>query len=124
MQDKYDQLIKDHLNQLPNEKYIFEITKCCDYSTFVMVNRRGSTLLDLYKEVSNWFECRTIRRLYLVGPTGEDINIPVTNIIELKSYISSNPTLFVPIYPIPNWVVYRIYLDDGHSHTEECDDQK
>jgi hypothetical protein len=124
MQDKYDQLIIDHLKQLPNEKYIFEITKCCNYSTLVMVNKRGTSILDLYKEVSNWFECRTIRRLYLVGPTGEEITIPVTNVIELKEYIISNPTLFVPIYPIPNWVMYRIYLDDGHIHTEEPDDQK
>jgi hypothetical protein len=87
MQDKYDQLIIDHLKQLPNEKYIFEITKCCNYSTLVMVNKRGTSILDLYKEVSNWFECRTIRRLYLVSPTGEEMPIPVTNVIELKSFI-------------------------------------
>ena len=125
MQDKYDQLIKDYLKQLPNEKYIFEITKCCNYSTLVMVNRRGTSLLDLYKEVSNWFECRSIKELYLLGPSGEHVAIPVTNVVEIRDYILFNPTLFVPTYPIPNWVVYRIHLDDGHSHvhTEECKDQ-
>lgn len=122
-QEKYNQLMSDFFKQLPNEKYIFEITKCCGYSTFVIVNKRG-TLIDLYKEVSNWFECRTINQLYLRAPANNVVTIPVTDVINIKDYIKANSQLFVPIYPVPNWVVYRIYLDDGHSHTEECDVQK
>ena len=79
-QDKYDEHLGNLIKQLPNSKYIFEVTKCCNYSTFVLVNKRA-TLLDLYKEVD---------------------------------YIYSQH--MKPIYPVPNNVVYRIYLDDGHSH--------
>ena len=124
MQDKYDQAVSGFLKQLPNEKFIFEITKCCNYSTFVMVNKRGTSLIDLYAEVSNWFESRTIRKLYLLTSAGEEVIIPVTTVISINDYIKANQHLFVPIYPIPNWVVYRIYLDDGHTHTEDCDIQK
>ena len=125
MQDKYDQLVKDHLRQLPSEKYIFEVTKCCNYSTLVMVNK-GCSLLSLYEEVSNWFECRHMKSLYILSEDGNKILIPPTSVVSLKDYIKSNPSKFVPIYPIPNWVVYRIYLDDGHDHchTEECTPQK
>lgn len=118
-QEKYDTKLNDLFRQFPNNKYVFEITKCCNYSTFVLVNKQG-TLLDLYKEVSIWFECRTLNKLYLKSPNDEMISIPMTDIISIKEYIRTKQTLFTPIYPIPNWVVYRIYLDDGHTHTDEC----
>lgn len=123
IQDEYDDRLTDLIKQLPNTKYVFEVTKCCNYSTFVLVNKRG-TLLDLYKEVSIWFECRTIQQLYLLTPDGDEVSIPMTDVYSIKDYIQANISLFAPIYPIPNWVVYRIYLDDGHTHTEECTTQK
>ena len=122
-QENYNDKLTDLIRQFPNNKYVFEITKCCNYSTFVLVNKRG-TLVDLYKEVSNWFECRTVQQLYLKSPAGGLITIPMTDIISIKDYIRDNQPMFTPIYPVPNWVVYRIYLDDGHSHTEECNSQK
>ena len=120
IQDVYDEHFSSFLKQLPNEKYVFEVTKCCNYSTFVMVNKRG-TLLDLYKEVSNWFECKTVKALYLLDDEEEHrTTIPMTDVVSIKDFTNA----LRPIYPVPNWVVYRIYLDDGHSHTEECTTQK
>lgn len=122
IQDVYDEHFSSFLKQLPNEKYVFEVTKCCNYSTFVLVNKRG-TLLDLYKEVSNWFECKTVKALYLLDDEEEHrTTIPMTDVVSIKDFISTNALR--PIYPVPNWVVYRIYLDDGHLHTEECTTQK
>ena len=116
IQDVYDEHFSSFLKQLPNEKYVFEVTKCCNYSTFVMVDKRG-TLLDLYKEVSNWFECKTVKALYLLDDEEEHRRtIPMTGVVSIKDFISTNALR--PIYPVPNWVVYRIYLDDGHLHTE------
>jgi hypothetical protein len=114
LQDKYDQHLGNLIKQLPNTKYILEVTKCCNYSTFVLVNKRAS-LLDLYKEVSIWFECKTMNELYIISvETGEKQTIPMTDVIQLKDFI--NDKRMKPIYPVPNNVVYRIYLDDGHSH--------
>jgi hypothetical protein len=112
LQDKCDQHLGNLIKQLPNSKYILEITKCCNYSTFVLVNKRA-TLLDLYKEVSIWFECKTIKELYIVS-NNEKQTIPITDMVQLKDYIYSQH--MKPIYPVPNMVVYRIYLDDGHTH--------
>ena len=113
LQDKYDQHLGNLIKQLPNAKYILEVTKCCNYSTFVLVNKRA-TLLDLYKEVSIWFECKTIKELYIVSETGEKHTIPMTDVVQLKDFICDQHMR--PIYPVPNNVVYRIYLEDGHSH--------
>ena len=30
-----------------------------------------------------------------------------------------DPLFFVPIYPLPAKVVYRVYFDDGHIHTHD-----
>lgn len=114
LQDKYDEHLGHLIKQFPNTKYTFEVTKCCNYSTFVLVNKRA-TLLELYKEVSIWFECKTIKELYIISVgTGEKQTIPMTDMIQLKDYIYSQN--MKPIYPVPNNVVYRIYLDDGHTH--------
>jgi hypothetical protein len=113
LQDKYDQHLGNLIKQLPNMKYTFEVTKCCNYSTFVIVNKRA-TLLDLYKEVSIWFECKTMNELYIYTETNEKQTIPMTDMVQLKDFI--NGQRMKPIYPVPNNVVYRIYLDDGHSH--------
>jgi len=116
-QTKYDTLLIDYMKQLNNKKYLFEITKCCDYSTIVAVNK-DATLIDIYKEVSMWFECCNIQELYTVSNiTNEKRRIPVSATVPIKQYLEVQPReFFQPIYPVPNNVVYRLYLDDGH-HT-------
>jgi hypothetical protein len=114
LQSIYDAHMKDLIRQLPNAKYTFEVTKCCNYSTFVLVNKQGS-LLDLYKEVSIWFGCKNICQLFVRTETGETQMIPMTDVVSIRDYIhSQDRSLFTPIYPVPIQVVYRIYLDDGH----------
>jgi hypothetical protein len=121
LQDKYDTHLHNLITRLPNAMYTFEVTKCCGYSTFVLVNKRG-TLLDLYKEVSLWFECKTLHELYIVSnETNEKKTIPITEMVTIKDYIREFQRIFfVPLYPIPNNIVYKIYLDDGHCHNHEC----
>ena len=36
----------------------------------------------------------------------------------IKDLILNNPTFFKPVYPLPNKVVYKIYIDDGCSHAD------
>lgn len=113
---KYNQLWSDFTNHLPNSNYIFEVTKCCNYSTFVLCSKKG-TLIDLYSAVSRHFECPDIKQLYILNvTTNEKITIPVTDNKKIREFIINNVALFKPIYPVPHPVVYRIYLDDGHVH--------
>ena len=40
--------------------YIFEVSKICGYSEFVLINKDES-VLDFYKSVSHQFQCRDIK---------------------------------------------------------------
>ena len=120
-EEQFDNLSK----QLLNYNYIFEVTKCCGYSTFVLVNKKGS-LLDIYKAISIHFECPNILSLYVINEmTRERITIPITDNVRISEYIpKQNRSFFMPIYPIPKPVVIRIYLDDGHCHEHNQQSQQ
>lgn len=117
LQEKYDTHQQHLIKRLSDTMYTFEVTKCCGYSTFVLVNKSG-TLLDLYKEVSLWFQCKTVKELFVLSNvTNEKITIPMTQMVSIKDYIyECQRPFFTPIYQVPNNIVYKIYLDDGHKH--------
>ena len=104
-------------SSIKNSKYIIEVTKTCGYSDFILMYK-DNTLLDLYKNISLQFECRDIKQLFILNETTlERINIPITEKITLRQYISeNNNTTLKPLYPVECPVVYRIYFDDGHHH--------
>ena len=104
-------------SNIKNYSYIIEVTKTCGYSEFILICK-DNTLLDLYKHISLHFECKNIKKLYVLNEeTQEIIIIPVTEKITLRQYIvENNNTSLKPIYPIPCHIVYRIYFDDGHHN--------
>jgi len=115
--------LDQHTKNLPNQNYIIEITKCCEYGEFVIIDK-NATLLELYDKVSKQFECRDIKSLYITQqlpavPNVPNVKIclPMTSLIKLKEFIATNHELMRPIYGMPSPVVYKIYLDDGHMHT-------
>jgi hypothetical protein len=106
---------------MTQRQYLFEITKCCEYSEFVPTYKTA-TLADLYKTVLNQI-CHT-------GETPVELYTRQNNIVErlvipndpailLRDFINMNHLFFVPIYPLPVTVVYRVYFDDGHIHTHD-----
>ncbi len=104
-------------NNIKNSSYIIEVTKTCGYSDFILMYKDNS-LLDLYKNISLHFECKDIKQLYILNvETNTKINIPITEKITIRQYITeNNNTTLKPIYPMPCNIVYRIYFDDGHHH--------
>jgi hypothetical protein len=118
----YEDQVGNLTKQLFNYNYIFEVTKCCGYSTFVLVGKKG-TLLDIYKAISLHFECPNILSLYVINETTrERKSIPLTDNVRISEYIpKQDRAFFMPIYPIPKPVVFRIYLDDGHFHEHNQD---
>ena len=87
-----------------------------------MLVPKHSSLLDLYSAISSHFECRDIKRVFVKhNNTCEEMNIPITCNLTLKTFITQNQHFFKPVYPVPHHVVYRIYLDDGHTHINEID---
>ena len=118
--DDYTKKMDQYTSSIPNNKYIFEITKLCGYSEFIFINKDES-VLDLYKAISHQFECRDIKSLFLASGINR-YSIPLTNILSLRKFITDAQKdgmlrqFIIPVYQLPTPVVYRIYFDDGHTH--------
>ena len=118
--EDYNGKINEFINSIPNNKYIFEITKLCGYSEFIFINKDES-VLDLYKAISHQFQCRDIKTLFLASGINR-YSIPLTNILSLRKFITDIQKdgylrqFIIPVYQLPAPVVYRIYFDDGHVH--------
>lgn len=118
-QDKYVEFI----NHVFKSTFVFEVTKCCGYSTFVSVYK-NQTIMDLYSNIIHHFGgSLKIKNLFFISPENERIQIPISN-QKLSDFVSSyvicNPIKLVPIYELPKPVVYRIYLDDGSCSEDHC----
>ena len=119
METNYNNKLNEYINYFPGKMFLFEVTKCCNYSTFVFMYK-DETLSDLYKRVSYHFECKDVMSLYIINDANERITVPISALTKIKDYIISNTSgiskNMKPIYPLPLPVVYRIYINDGHCH--------
>ena len=106
---EFDKKINHFISSIPNSRYIFEISKFCGYSEFLIIYK-DEPLTNLYKNVSLQFQCSNIGGLYLTN--SKDKKIPITDMITLREYIIREK--INAHYPLPYQVVYKIYLDDGH----------
>lgn len=117
--NRYNQLVSNHLKEIPGKMFTFELTKCCNYSTLVFLYREDK-VSDLFITVAKHFGCQKLISLYLLDPEGQKVLIPFNSSTLIKDFIfeytQSNNRILKPIYDIPLPVVYRIYLDDGHIH--------
>ena len=119
--DQYNSKLNTYITSMTQRQYLFEITKCCEYSEFVPTYKTA-TLADLYKTVLNQF-CHTGESPCELFTRQNNIVdrfvIPNDPAILLREFINANPLFFVPIYHLPAKVVYRVYFDDGHIHTHD-----
>jgi len=93
--------------------YIFEIEKCCGYTEWISVYKKD-TLEQLYHNLNIQFS-NTNNKLFMMDKNLNKVFIENTNII-IFDFIRNNPLFFTPIYPIPNWIIYKLYLEDGICH--------
>jgi hypothetical protein len=117
-QDKYDEFLRNVFNL----NFVFEVTKCCGYSTFITAYK-NQTIMDLYSNIVNHFGNIQIRELFFISPQNERIQIPISNqklSDFIRSHIVCNPPRLVPVYNLPKPVIYKIYFDDGHCTEEHC----
>jgi len=118
MDNTYHDKLQDYLRNIKENMYTFEVTKCCGYSIFVTIYKT-ETLIDLYSKVMHQFVGIKIKNLYFLTPNGDNLSVPLS-LETMSSFIQNNvacsPQNLIPIYPLPNPVVYRVYLDDGYCH--------
>ena len=113
--NKYNQLLSNHLKELAGRMFIFELTKCCNYSTLVFLYKEDR-ISDLFLQVAKHFGCKQLVSLYILDPEGNKQMIPFNSNTLIKEFIFEKQNVFKPVYDIPLPVVYRIYIDDGHHH--------
>jgi len=112
----------EYSQSLRANSFIFEVTKNCGYSMFVIVYKEES-LLDLYKRVSLQFGVMEIRELYYINKNNNrKMLMPLTQLLKVKDFmrelINSTPRIVEPIYPVNCLEVYKLYIDDGYYRTE------
>jgi hypothetical protein len=113
--NKYNNLISSHLKEIPNKMFIFELTKCCNYSTLVFLYKEDM-VSDLFLHAAKHFGCQKLVSLYILDEQGQKMLVPFNSHTTLKEFILNQQNILKPIYDLPLPVVYRIYLDDGHHH--------
>ena len=116
MDNKYQDKLDEHLHNMTNLMFTFEVTKCCGYSTFIAIYKE-ETLLDLYSKVIQHFSLVDLKELFFYAPSGERFRIPLSKqtIYQfVQTLVTGNSANLVPIYSLPRPVVYRLYFDDGH----------
>ena len=121
--DQYNDKFEQFCKRLPNNKYIFELTKLCGHGEFLTIYKK-QTLLDLYKIVSMEFESKDIKELFFLNNcTNEKIRIPITNEMTILQFIfnhnNGSNQIISPVYPVPCKIVYKLYFDDGHTHDNQ-----
>lgn len=109
------------LNLIYEHQYIFELRKCCGYKEWVSVYKTMTTE-DLYVNIYRQFKANPNKhppiRLFLLGPSGEKIELERNNTILIRDMILAHPTHFKAVYQMPCRVIYWLYIDDGHCHLD------
>ena len=117
--DKYNELMSNYLKEIPSKMFSFELTKCCNYSTMVFLFKEDK-LSDLFIQVAKHFGCPNLISLYILDSEGQKMLIPFNSSTLVKDFVfehtQANNRILKPIYNVPLPVVYRIYIDDGHTH--------
>ena len=116
MDNQYQEKLNEYTRNMFNIMFIFEVTKCCGYSTFITIYKNQS-LIDLYSIIMNHFGIIEVKELYFISTEQQRVNIPLSrqSVSEfVSSHILCNPIRFAPIYPLPKPTIYRLFLNDGH----------
>ena len=116
--DTYHAKLDEYVSRIHNKNLLVEVTKCCGYSEILPVCKT-CTIHELYTEIHQVFvgsKCI----LYIKSPDGVFSVVPDVN-QPLYAYIIENRVSLLPVYPIPAKVVYRIFVDDGHVHSDAND---
>lgn len=127
--ESFTNKINYYTSRLSSTHRFIEITKCCGYSEIHPILKDAS-LTDLYCEVRRIFQCHQKCELYIkvVDPELRNMSCQCDDILVLRHidpHDAKNTFIQLmgehrvqPIYALPDPVVYRIYLDDGHRHDD------
>lgn len=58
-------------------------------------------------------------QLYATNMIDEKLILPTISDEDpsIKEFLITNKQFFTPVYPLPAKIIYKIYLDDGHTQS-------
>jgi len=113
--NNYYEKSRDFVRLTTSYQYIFEVTKCCGYGEWVSVFKDRS-LSHLYENIKSQFYNIKPSDLCVLNEKGNRLIVPNDSTIAIRDFIRQNQDFFRPIYPVPAYIIYRIYYDDGCCH--------
>jgi hypothetical protein len=102
-----------YFDTLHQNHYIFELTKTCGYSEWVVVHKK-STCAELFTYVGRILQNDKFE-IFVKDMFGNKFVLKGSNYV-LYDMLITNHSFFRPVYPLPQPVVYKLFLDDGHQH--------
>jgi hypothetical protein len=107
---RFKEGFKKYLDNVRNNSYIFELSKCCGYSEIVPTFK-NATCADLYRNIMCQFEIKEENKIKVYATITDASNN--TMVIQndktpIRNIILENASFFKPIYPLPTTVVYKL----------------
>jgi hypothetical protein len=105
---RFKQGFKKYLDNVRNNSYMFEVSKCCGYSEIVPAFK-NATCADLYRNVMCQFEIKQENKIIVFARDASNNTMVVQNdATPIRNFILKNAFFFKPIYPLPTSVVYKL----------------
>ena len=105
---RFKQGFKKYLDNVLNNSYMFEVSKCCGYSEIVPAFK-NATCADLYRNVMCQFEIKQENKIIVFARDASNNTMVVQNdSTPIRNFILKNAFFFKPIYPLPTSVVYKL----------------
>jgi hypothetical protein len=118
---EYKKKMDMFLKAIPDCMYVFEMTKLCGYSEFLLMYKEAP-ISDIYKSITYRFGS-TPRLFFMKEDTKQQYQLPNTEIFTVREMINKlynnveTNGMIKPVYAdLDSLVVYRLFYDDGHTH--------
>jgi len=83
----------------------------------MMMFYKKNTLTEVYRTVELDYQNPNVK-LYIFDQENNRILVPNVDNVTLDAFYMQHKSCFVPIYPMPARVVYKMYYDDCTNHTD------
>ena len=117
MNSTYHEMIANW-STVNNNKYYFAVTKCCGYTFFIPIYK-SFDLHDLYKHVAAELCNNNItlhsEQSHMNTDNKITLNYPRNIEYNLSHWINANRNKLEIITKVPDPIIYRLWVDDGHS---------
>ena len=108
---RFKQGFKKYLDNVRNNSYMFEVSKCCGYSEIVP-SFKNATCADLYRNIMCQFGINIENKILVFATDASNNKMIIQNDnTPIRNIVLENSFFFKPIYPLPTTVVYKLVYE-------------